>query len=92
MISNVNLTSTAIVNTINAFRLGREAEANEGFIEIIDRMGQLLPTIPQNALAKLAVLMQQTLEAQKRQDHIGVADLLEYELLYTLRTSGLLID
>lgn len=80
------------MNTINAFRLGREAEANEGFIEIIDRMGRLLPTIPQNALSELAVLMQKTLEAQKRQDHIGVADLLEYELLYTLRTTGLLID
>lgn len=92
MISNASLARTAIVNTISAFRLGREAEANEGFIEIIDKMGRLLPTIPQTALADLATLMQKTLDAQTRQDHIGVADLLEYELLYTLRTTGLLID
>lgn len=81
-----------MVNTIAAFRLGREAEANEGFIDIIDKMGRFLPTIPQDALEDLAALMQKTLDAQTRQDLIGVADLLEHELLHKLQPTGLLID
>ena len=92
MISNDSLSRIAIMHTVTAFRLGREAEANEDFVDIIDKLGRLLQFIPQGTLTDLTSLMQQTFDAQTRQDHIGVADLLEYELLKTLQRTGFLID
>jgi len=92
MISDDSLSRIAIMHTVAAFRLGREAEANEDFLDFIDKLGRLLHFIPQGTLADLTALMQKTFDAQSRQDHIGVADLLEYELLKNLQTTGLLID
>ncbi|ABA88393.1 hypothetical protein Pcar_1144 [Syntrophotalea carbinolica DSM 2380] len=92
MKSEDGLFTTTILQTAAAFRLGHEAGANEDLIAIIDKLGKLLVAIPRETLADFATLMQVTFDAQKRQDHIGVADLLEYELLHKLQTAGLLID
>lgn len=92
MKSKAGLSKTSIMHTAAAFRLGEEARANEDLIAIIDKLGQLLDAIPREPLADFATLMQKTFDAQSRQDHIGVADLLEHELLHKLQAAGLLID
>lgn len=78
------LSKTAIMHAAGAFRLGQEAEAHEALVAIIDHLNRQLPAMPPDVLDGLAPILQQTLEAQTRQDAIGVADLLEYELLRNL--------
>jgi hypothetical protein len=92
MISNVRLSKTAILQTAIAFRLGREAEASEDLVTLIDSLSRDLHSIPPDTLAELAVIMQQIFDAQTRRDSIGIADHLEHEMLTKLLPTGLLID
>ncbi len=92
MTPDIRLSRTALLHAAAAFRLGREAEASEELVSIIDHLGRNLSSLPQQILADLAALLQQTFDAQARQDPIGVADLLEHELLPKLLPTGLLND
>jgi len=69
-------------NAVQAFRLGAEAKANEHLVTFLDEIGKAAthPSVAQ-ALVAAAPTLQQILDAQDRGDGIGVADLLEFELL-----------
>jgi len=79
------------------FRTGNEQEANKYYIKILDGMDWFSEVVnivmrsegegqePENSLrrrqAKLTDLMSQMLEANKNQDWVLLADILEYELI-----------
>ena len=78
------------------FRMGNEQEANKYYIQILDGMDWFSEVVnvvmssegegqePENSLrirqAKLTDLMSQMLEANKNQDWVLLADILEYEM------------
>ena len=78
------------------FRMGNEQEANKFYIQILDGMDWFSEVVnvvmssegegqePENSLrirqAKLTDLMSQMLEANKNQDWVLLADILEYEM------------
>ena len=79
------------------FRMGNEQEANKYYIQILDGMDWFSEVVnvvmssegegqePENSLqvrqAKLTDLMSQMLEANKNQDWVLLADILEYEMI-----------
>ena len=79
------------------FRMGNEQEANKYYIQILDGMDWFSEVVnvvmssegegqePENILklrqAKLTDLMSQMLEANKNQDWVLLADILEYEMI-----------
>lgn len=86
------LTKPMICEAAAAFRMAREAEANESLLAVVDALGHRLRTIPAEILAQLSLLMQKALDAQQRQDLVGVADTLEFEILPALQAGNLLAD
>ena len=64
-----------------SFRLGMEAQANRALVSLVDALGTNPPVRLEGAVSEL-------LAAQVRGDVIGLADLLEFELLPALTTGG----
>lgn len=89
MKSDICVSKSFILETGAKFRLGREAEANEKLLSVVNEIARHLHNIPENILTNLTILMQKALDAQARQDHIGVADVLEFEILPQLHPVGM---
>jgi hydroxymethylpyrimidine/phosphomethylpyrimidine kinase len=90
MTGNQRLSKKDFLLTAQAFRLGQEAAANQLLTASIDKLAPAMTAVAPRNLAELSQLLQQTLNAQARQDVIGLADLLQYELLPRLLTLHLI--
>jgi hypothetical protein len=80
MTGNTRLSKKDFLLAAQAFRLGREAAGGQILTAMIDKLAPALTAVAPRHLAELSGLLQQTLNAQARQDMIGLADLLQYEL------------
>lgn len=63
------------------FRLGRDVEAAVAMVALFEAAPALLARAPQALQAQFAELFGQLLAAQQRQDWIGLADSLEYDMV-----------
>lgn len=66
--------------TVHAFRLGMEGAGNDHLKEFIDRLSGQLNAMSAYQQQEIHNVLAQTLDAQKRNDMIHIADLLEYEI------------
>jgi len=71
---------TDALHCAHLFRLGRDIEAALKMVDIIDILVPLFVARSQEDQAHLARIMSAILQSQERQDWLGVADALEYEL------------
>lgn len=68
------------------FRLGRDVEAALTMVDVFDEAQRLLLAAPQDAQQSWAYLLTQMLACQERQDWLGLADFMEYELIHLLES------
>lgn len=68
------------------FRLGRDVEAALTMVDVFDEAQRLLSTAPRDIQLKWAQLLTQMLACQERQDWLGLADYMEYELVELLES------
>ncbi len=68
------------------FRLGRDVEAALNMVDVFEGAQQLLLAAPADARQLWAELLTQMLDCQERQDWLGLADSMEYELIELLQT------
>ena len=64
----------------NAMRVGFDGMGNKQLITLFELVQPKLETGAIQKRLKLQVVLSKLFEAQKRYDHIGIADCLEYEL------------
>ncbi len=69
-----------VEDTAAAFIQGREGEANESFVGLIDKLVPLLQSAEPEVLQQLNKVLTETLAAQGRKDYLHIADQLQYEL------------
>jgi len=69
------------VHCAHLFRLGRDIEGALKMVDVIDAAMPLLSAGPLQDQAHLTRIMSAILQAQERQDWLGVADAVEYELV-----------
>ncbi|HGM5550449.1 TPA: hypothetical protein ACKP2V_000686 [Pseudomonas putida] len=67
------------------FRLGRDVEAALDMVEVIESAQQLLMAAPAPIQQDWAFVLTQMLDCQERQDWLGLADWMEYELIEVLQ-------
>lgn len=63
------------------FRLGRDVEAALTMVDLFDEAQRLLLAAPQDVQLKWTQVLMQMLACQERQDWLGLADFMEYELV-----------
>lgn len=68
------------------FRLGRDVEAALPMVDVFEGAQQLLLSAPTDIQQMWAQLLLQMLGCQERQDWLGLADYMEYELLDLLES------
>ena len=68
----------------NLFRLGRDVEAALSMVEVFEGAQQLLQSAPADVQQMWAQVLTQMLDCQERQDWLGLADFMEYELIELL--------
>ncbi|MBK5510998.1 hypothetical protein [Pseudomonas sp. TH15] len=66
------------------FRLGRDVEAALTMVDVFDEAQRLLLTAPQDVQLKWTQVLTHMLACQERQDWLGLADFMEYELIELL--------
>ena len=66
------------------FRLGRDVEAALSMVEVFEGAQQLLQSAPADVQQMWAQVLTQMLDCQERQDWLGLADSMEYELIELL--------
>ncbi|WP_339477125.1 hypothetical protein [Pseudomonas fluorescens] len=66
------------------FRLGRDVEAALSMVEVFEGAHQLLQSAPADVQQMWAQVLTQMLDCQERQDWLGLADSMEYELIELL--------
>ncbi|XHF32606.1 hypothetical protein OXH62_25225 [Pseudomonas chlororaphis] len=66
------------------FRLGRDVEAALTMVDVFEGAQQSLLTAGAQTQQVWAQLLTQMLECQERQDWLGLADFMEYELMQLL--------
>ncbi|MGF6091336.1 hypothetical protein [Pseudomonas sp. 18173] len=66
------------------FRLGRDVEAALNMVDLFDEAQRLFARTPQDVQQAWALLLRQMLACQERQDWLGLADFMEYELIELL--------
>ncbi|MGI4836748.1 MAG: hypothetical protein ACRYF9_03965 [Janthinobacterium lividum] len=66
------------------FRLGRDVEAALRMVEIFDGLIKALVGCPPDVARQCPVVLNALLQAQERQDWLGLADTLEVDLLQLL--------
>jgi hypothetical protein len=70
-----------VLHCAGLFRLGRDIEAALDMVDIVDTIVPLFAARLAEDQAHLARIMTAILQSQERQDWLGVADALEYELV-----------
>ena len=68
------------LETAKCFRLGYEGAANEAFVSFIDNV-TLLCQENKNIGIQLSDILAVIINAQKRQDTLFIADIIQYEIL-----------
>ncbi|KAF2393540.1 MULTISPECIES: hypothetical protein [Pseudomonas] len=68
------------------FRLGRDVEAALAMVDVFDEAQRLLSTAPRDIQLKWTQVLTQMLACQERQDWLGLADFMEYELVDLLES------
>ncbi|MVW87020.1 hypothetical protein [Pseudomonas sp. PB101] len=68
------------------FRLGRDVEAALIMVDLFDETQRLFARAPQDVQQAWALMLRQMLECQERQDWLGLADFMEYELVDLLES------
>ena len=68
------------------FRLGRDVEAALGMVDVFEDAQQLLLSGSADVQQMWAQVLAQMLECQERQDWLGLADYMEYELIELLES------
>jgi len=63
------------------FRLGRDVEAALTMVDVFDEAQRLLSTAPREVQQQWAQVLTHMLACQERQDWLGLADFMEYELV-----------
>jgi hypothetical protein len=69
------------------FRLGRDVEAALVMVDVFDEAQRLLASAPQDVQLTWAQVLTQMLASQERQDWLGLADFMEYELIDLLESA-----
>ncbi|MBI6948410.1 hypothetical protein [Pseudomonas koreensis] len=67
------------------FRLGRDVEAALDMVEVFEGAQQLLMSAPATVQQDWALVLTQMFDCQERQDWLGLADWMEYELIEVLQ-------
>lgn len=70
------------------FRLGRDVEAALDMVDVFEGAQQLLVSASSDIQQSWAHLLTQMLDCQERQDWLGLADFMEYELIRLLESSA----
>ncbi|RON49806.1 hypothetical protein [Pseudomonas frederiksbergensis] len=68
------------------FRLGRDVEAALSMVDVFDEAQRLLSTAPRDIQLEWTQVLTQMLACQERQDWLGLADFMEYELVDLLES------
>ncbi|MFJ2689771.1 hypothetical protein [Pseudomonas sp. NPDC087336] len=68
------------------FRLGRDVEAALTMVDVFDEAQTLVLSAPRDVQQAWACILTQMLACQERQDWLGLADFLEYELVELLES------
>ena len=68
------------------FRLGRDVEAALTMVDVFEKAQQCLASAPAKGQQVWAQLLLQMLDCQERQDWLGLADYMEYELIELLES------
>ncbi|MDR9862199.1 MULTISPECIES: hypothetical protein [Pseudomonas] len=68
------------------FRLGRDVEAALIMVDVFEGAQHLLQGAPADVQTLWAQILTQMLDCQERQDWLGLADYMEYELLELLQS------
>jgi hypothetical protein len=66
------------------FRLGRDVEAALTMVDVFEGAQRLLLAAPADIQQDWALVLGQMLDCQARQDWLGLADFIEYELIELL--------
>jgi hypothetical protein len=66
------------------FRLGRDVEAALNMVDLFDETQRQIAQAPQDVQQAWALMLRQMLACQERQDWLGLADFIEYELIELL--------
>ena len=66
------------------FRLGRDVEAALSMVEVFEGAQQLLQSAPADVQQMWTQVLTQMLDCQERQDWLGLADSIGYELIELL--------
>lgn len=69
------------------FRLGRDVEAALVMVDVFGGAQQALMSASTDVQQAWATLLTQILECQERQDWLGLADFMEYELIELLQST-----
>ncbi|QXE09006.1 MULTISPECIES: hypothetical protein [Pseudomonas] len=67
------------------FRLGRDVEAALDMVEVFEGAQQLLMSALATVQQDWALILTQMLDCQERQDWLGLADWMEFELIEVLQ-------
>ncbi|UQS14314.1 hypothetical protein [Pseudomonas sp. HS6] len=70
------------------FRLGRDVEAALEMVDVFEGAQQLLASASPDVQQSWAQALTQMLDCQERQDWLGLADFMEYELIQLLESSA----
>jgi hypothetical protein len=69
------------------FRLGRDVEAALVMVEVFEGAQQALMSASNDIQQSWTTVLTQILECQERQDWLGLADFMEYELVELLQST-----
>ncbi len=72
----------------NLFRLGRDVEAALTMVDVFEKTQQCLSSASVDVQQAWARVLGQMFECQERQDWLGLADYMEYEVLDLLESAS----
>lgn len=78
--SELEQLASCIASAANAMRVGFDGMGNKQLVSLFELLQPRLEVGSVRKRLKLQVVLSKLFEAQKRHDHIGIADCLEYEL------------
>ncbi|WP_438301048.1 hypothetical protein [Pseudomonas sp. NMS19W] len=71
------------------FRLGRDVEAALNMVDVFEGVQQSMIAAPEQIQQDWAFVLMQMMNCQERQDWLGLADWMEYELIELLQKTPL---